>query len=347
VNSKTVLGIVGVTIAIGAAWMVIDSRDSGPADITGQLVELMEQGDEAGATRLLEESAERNMNGAIDVRGVVRDEDGKPLSGVTISFQETHLAANPANASIETDDITVDGEFELECGDCSAIEADFTKGGYHTVAHEWIAFGPNRKQPGMADDDVVVVMQARGIPASLEPFRGILQAGTKTRVLPFSFGMGSGVMSPDRLDERAADENVANPLYLRLAVDTDADGSVLVEQVSRAGSETTFGRARNARLDFSTANGGAIPYMPKERNVRLIDREMSRAPTSGYKEYLDIVRTDGTPQYFYCRIGDRYGRGIVDPVRLSRSDPVGPGVEVSVSIKLNAVPGDANLTPRH
>ena len=74
---------------------------------------------------------------------------------------------------------------------------------------------------------------------------------------------------------------------------------------------------------------------------------MSRAPTSGYLPTLNLTRMDGFPQYFYCRIGDRYGRGHVNPVGLSRRGDGPATAKVTVSIELNAVAGDTNLTPRH
>lgn len=337
------LAILGLTVA--AVFYATRDTEPTPEELTNELVALMEKGDEAGAARLIEQSAERRMNGDIEVNGIVQDETGHPLSGVKVTFQETHLATNPSNARVAHGEQIVDGEFELECDDCSAIEADFRKDGYHATAREWIAFGPDSRTPGLVDRSAVVTLHAKGTPARLERFYGTLETGGRTRVLPFSFGMGNGIMSPERVATRAESENVQNPLYLQLVVDTDADGAIRVEQTSRPGMSYTMDRPRNPRLDFGNADGGVILYEPKEKNVRLIEREMSRAPSSGYVGNLNLTRLDGLPQHFYCRIGDRYGRGMVNSVGLSGTAKHPPTAKVSVAIKLNAVAGDTNLTP--
>ena len=312
-----------------------------------QLVALAEKGDDEGFPRTLDESAERNMNAPIDIKGVVQDEAGQPISGVTVKITTTHLALNVVNAGSENSELIINGEFELRCKDCSAIEAEFSKDGFHTIDREWFSFGPGMQTRGLKDRDAVVALQARGVPARLEPYHGILETGGRARVLPFSFGMGSGIMSPERVIERATEEEISEALYLRLLVETEPDGSISIDQLTPPGASYTIDRPRNPRLDFSTARGGVIGYEPQETNVRLIDREMSLAPSSGYVDTLDVVRRDGLPQYFYCRIGNRYGRGTVNRAGFSGSSSRPPTVEVSVSIELNVVPGDRNLTPRH
>ena len=346
--SKKVAFALAMLLAIAAGvYFFARDRTLTPEEFEEQLLALAEAGDDEGFARLLEESAERNMNGPIDIRGVVQDEAGRPLSGVTVRITTTHIALNADDAGSEDSELSINGEFKFRCKDCSAIEAEFSKDGFHTVDREWISFAPGVQTPGLKDRDVVVTLQARGTPASLEPYRGILESGGRTRVLPLSFGYGSGIMSPERVIERAKEEGNSEPLYLQLLVDTEPNGSISIDQSTPPGASYTIDRPRNPRLDFSTARGGVIGYEPREQNVRLIDREMSLAPSSGYADTLDIVRRDGLPQYFYCRIGNRYRRGIVNPAGLAGSSSRPSTAEVSVSIELNVVPGDRNLTPRH
>ena len=344
--TKYVIGGLAL-VAMAAVGLVYFNRNAEPtpAELTEQLVTLMEQGDEAGATALIERTADRRMAGEIEVAGVVQDEAGNPLSAVTITYQQTLLAVNPANAKITKGEQTIDGAFELKCKDCSAIEADFVKPGYHEVHREWFAIGPELKEPRVVDRDAVVTLQAKGQRAHLERYSGTLKTGPEMVVLPFSFGRGRGLMSLERVLDVAAEENVRQPLYLRLIVDFDAAGTISIEQIARPGTNITFDRPRNPQLDFDTANGGVIAYEPTEQDVRLIEREMSRAPTSGYAPTLALKRMDGLPQYFFCRIGERYCRGSVDPVGHSRSADGQATAKVSVAIKLNTVAGDTNLTP--
>lgn len=315
-------------------------------ELTERLIELMERGDEAGATALIEQSADRNMKASIDLKGQIEDDNGKPLSDVGMTVTQTRIAINPANAASTTKEITVNATFALACKDCSAIEVQFHKPGFHSVRHEWITFRPGAKPVDIVDHAVVVALQAKGTPAQLERYSGTLETGERTQVLPFSFGRGRGMMSPERIAELALAEKIGQPLYLQLTVDREADGSIVVEEVARPGSNITIKRPRKPMLDFGNASGGVIVHKPTEKNVRLIEREMSRAPTSGYLPTLDLTRLDGLPEYFYCRVGDRYGRGSVSAVGLSRSEGKPKHSQVAVSIELNVVAGDTNLTPR-
>ncbi len=334
----TVIG--GTFFAIAAA-----SAESTSKELTERLIELMEQGDEAGATELLERSADRNMKASIELEGRIEDGSGKPLAGVGMTVTQTRLAINPANAASKSKEITVDGEFALACDDCSAIEVQFHKPGYYSIRREWITFRPGAKPEDIIDHAVVVILQAKGIRAQLERYSGTLETGVRSHVLPFSFGRGRGMMTPERVVEIAQAEKIAQPLYLELTVERTADGSIAVEEVARPGSNVIIKRPRNPMLDFGNANGGAIVFKPTEQNIQLVEREMSRAPTSGYLPTLDLTRLDGLPEYFYCRIGDRYGRGSVSPVGLSRSEGKPNRSQVAVSIDLNIVAGDTNLTP--
>jgi len=82
-------------------------------EITERLIELMEQGGEAGATPLLKQPADRNLQGSIDVAGRNEDENGKAPSDVVLTVQQTVLGMKSETVASTFRDVTVNGSFTL------------------------------------------------------------------------------------------------------------------------------------------------------------------------------------------------------------------------------------------
>jgi hypothetical protein len=128
--------------------------------LTAELVSLMEQGDEAAAVALIEQAANQRMRGSIDVKGVVVDSGGQPLDDVQMKFKQVSISGNMRESSASSGERAVDGSFELECDNCSAMEATFSKEGYESERHEWIAFSEAAIAPGVIETDYVVTLDA-------------------------------------------------------------------------------------------------------------------------------------------------------------------------------------------
>jgi hypothetical protein len=67
----------------------------------------------------------------------------------------------------------------------------------------------------------------------------------------------------------------------------------------------------DAFLVLAGGDGGFIPYLPSTLVMRDALREMKQAPAGGYRPRLLVEPSAGRDQYFYFRVGDRYGKGWV------------------------------------
>jgi hypothetical protein len=336
---KKLILIVVVILAISGAGIYL-TQEPNPEDITAELVALMEAGDIEGAERLLAQSAEDNMNGSITVSGRVQDGNGNPLSNVNLSSLETHLAVVAEDAYSNSTDSIINGEFRLQCGDCSAISADFTKEGYYSADKEWFAFAPGSGGIAVRENNIVVTMRVRGVPAQLDTFRGEIESGSTESVLAFSFDTSGEVME---LVESTETTSELTP-YIQLQTALEADGSISLEQVTAPGGNFPIDRPRQAQLRLF-GEGGFIPYETEEIQIRRVEQEMSLAPATGYTDSLEIGRQDYLPQYFYCMIENRFCRGRVESEG-AQWLPNTQRARVRVNIDINLSEGDRNLTPR-
>jgi hypothetical protein len=155
--SLAVLALATTTV-VACGSRGADEIPTGEA-LTAELVRLMQQGDEAAAEALIEQAANQRMRGSIRVQGVVVDTSGRPINDVQMSFKQVSIAGNMSESSTSLGERTVDGSFELDCEDCSAMEATFSKDGYQSVRHEWIAFSEAPIAPGVIEPDYIVELE--------------------------------------------------------------------------------------------------------------------------------------------------------------------------------------------
>ena len=158
--TKCATGVVvlAATTVVACGPRDADEIPTGEA-LTAELVRLMEQGDEAAAEALIEQAANQRMRGSIRVQGVVVDTSGRPIDDVQMSFKQVSIAGNLTESSASRGERSVDGSFEVDCDDCSAMEATFSKDGYQSVRHEWIAFSEAPIAPGVIEPDYIVELE--------------------------------------------------------------------------------------------------------------------------------------------------------------------------------------------
>jgi hypothetical protein len=91
-----------------------------------------------------------------------------------------------------------------------------------------------------------------------------------------------------------------------------------------------------AILDFADADGGIVFHEFAEGNPGTIYRGMRTAPAEGYTSSLVLDTADRSGTYFfYCRIGDRYGKGSVAVPSFGHADDGREVVMAHIEIRLN------------
>jgi len=121
--------------------------------------------------------------------------------------------------------------------------------------------------------------------------------------------------------------------HVRLHVARDARGRA---RLARPAGAPASARERPVELalDFGLADGGARPYTPRDRHVHRLAVEMRQAPASGYAPLLPLDPESTRRQYFFVKLGDRYGRGSVTPAVVARTS-AGRRIEVHVTLLVN------------
>ena len=274
-------------------------------------------------------------NGMILVSGVVVDDDGQPLSDVNMLISSSRNTWNPLQGSHADRTKVVSGVFRYRCWCCSSIYIYFYKEGYH---HEELSFVFEREVDGNMHGATKLRVQLDRMrnPVTLVNLRGELSAGAGIlKVLPISPRPTSSTVDLKYLEAKTTDGGKL--AYLRLEVELEADGTVAMVPLKRPNASPSFMRPRSAYLDFSAANGGAVLYETTEKEIWRIYDSMREAPESGYVAHLSLDPAREETYYFYCKLGEFYGKGEIHPPRILRSSgPQGVARAVAyVNIWLN------------
>jgi hypothetical protein len=181
------------------------------------------------------------------------------------------------------------------------------------------------------------VLRSDANKVQLVPYESSLSAAPDgpVRVAALRRDLGSRGVRPERLDEPPSREASYLPGYVRLLPALDDEGGL----AARPLPDVPGARVRvpeSAVLDFSPANGGVVLHRFAQGNSQEIYRAMRTAPADGYQSSLLLDTADrfGT-YYFFCRVGDRYGKGLVAVPSFGHADDGREVVEVYMEIRLN------------
>lgn len=256
----------------------------------------------------------------------------EPITGVSLVVTEARFDLfSEFFRSSKTERRTVDGVYQVRCSSCSSLRVMFFADGYQS---ETRTFG-DRFVGGSSNIELRPVVDA----ATLIHHRGRLvvdQNKEGNRILP----IGSAPRLSSSLEKaRQQAERHREPfLYVQLLTDLDKSGAP--EMLPR-GSLQDHKLAVSATLDFSGANGGAVPYKPTNTSPRDVRRSMFLAPEDGYQPQLELDTSAEGPVWFYAHIDGSYGRGRAFPPSL---EDTGSGRRLVVSIELFLNPdGSRNL----
>ncbi len=321
------------------------SRSELDTERAQQMQELIQAGKQEEAMKLYEEIMRESFSGRIRLKGSIVDTDGNLLEDVvmeTVTLEFDSLRSTDLKEIKQEQPVNT--TFSYACDNCAGVRLEFRKDGYYREKIEYVTYADDNPNMEIIRQDEKVVLEKRGMRVALKRYSGTLKVSPdENEVLPFSFGQRTRAVPHSRLMEIATQKQYRGDiLYLELKVRQDANGRIATQEVQHPGSTYKLKKPIDAVLDFTSANGGLILYQPKSRFVRKIDREMKRAPVSGYQPTLMLAPGKYGTQYFYCRIGKRYCRGTVSPVSMNRSSN-GDYASLHVSIRMNPTEGDTNL----
>lgn len=314
-------------------------------EMAQKIQELMQSGRTEEAMRLYEEMMRESFSGKIQVSGRIVDDKGKPLDDVIMEI--TRLEYDDLQ-STDLKEIkktrTVNGRFDYACDNCSGVRLQFAKDGYYRDTLEFVTYGDDTPNREVINKNLIVKLAKMGQRVVLHRYSGMLKVTKNSSdILPFSFGQTTRAEPLERLDvasKRYRHEGEVR--YLELKVRRDANGEIVLQEIAWPGTRSKIERPVDAMLDFTAADGGVIGYEPVSHFVRKIGLEMRRAPETGYQATLALDPETDNDQYFYCRIGDHYGRGRITPVMIN-SNSQGRYASANIAIRLNPTPGDTNL----
>lgn len=286
------------------------------------------------------------LNGRISLRGRVVDENGNPLSGVTMQVTKTVYTSNPAQFTRdEESEQSVDGSFEVSCSACSTINLSFWKAGfYDTYISESLVRLDGERVNELVREDILIEVEA--IPPAVQVLHrsGELIFATTGVKQVVSLGgrlTGSITIGPDK-----SLGSLDSP-YVSLNCRTETDGTLARRTVPRPGRDgLTMVAPSAARLVFANAGDGVVLYEPRTESPSpsMVFREMREAPLEGYRGEIDFDQLPGSRQtyYFYCRVGGLYGKGAVSAPLFRSPKNLGEAVS-AIRIQLNP-DGSRNVT---
>jgi len=289
------------------------------------------------------------LNGRIALSGRVVDQDGNPLSGVTMRVTKTVYTSNPAEFTRdEESEESVDGMFEVSCRECSTINLSFSKPGYYvTSISESLGRLDGERVDHLTMEDIKVVLEVKPRAVQLFHRSGELlfdSTGVKQVV-----SLGGRLIGNLPLGPQKTLSSLDSP-YVSLICKTESDGTLARRTVPRPGREgLTMVAPSGARLVFATGGDGVVLYEPRTHSPSpsLVFREMREAPLEGYRGEIDFDQLPGNRQtyYFYCRVGGLYGKGAVS-APLFRSPKNLDEAVSAIGIRLNP-DGSRNVTTHY
>jgi hypothetical protein len=259
----------------------------------------------------------KQHSGDIEVTFSIRSADGEPLNRVRVRMTKSRLADAMGRES-EPDRFVVDSEFSVKERGVSAIHLLFTKDGYYEERWE---FAMSQRPPESFGElhqiDVTVLMTPHPIPAPLERYEGGLRAN---RDGPLAVFYPTKRRLPNRKPPNhevsvLPKEDVSYP-YLYLSADVGPDGrlaTTLFPLKSYSVPKPVLSRGF-LRIAGPTEGDGFLP-VDIGKIPSIIEhgfRHLLRAPENFYSGCLELAPVEGNEkQFFYCRIGGRFGKGVV------------------------------------
>lgn len=293
-------------------------------------------------------------NASITLAGEVIDQLGRPLAQVRLNERTSRFSLRSESllsSTTSAEDLD-DGRFRITCNRCSSIEISFSKQGYYS---ETLVFHVEKRESSngrlstavaidMERSDLQVVLRSNENRANLIRYEGYLRstAAGPVTVAPLRRDLGSRGVQTSRLSQAPDSDANYLPGYISLLA-ASTDQLTLSEQARPEVRGAYFPIPLPPVLDFSEADGGIVLYELTEENPRSVYRAMVNAPLDGYQDSLELPTLQRSGVfYFYCRIGDLYGKGRVGLPSFGHADDGQEVVGAYIEIRLN-MDGSRNL----
>ncbi len=259
----------------------------------------------------------KQHRGDIEVTFSICSTDGEPLNRVRVRMTKSHLA-DAMGREFEPERLVVDSEFSVKERGVSAIHLLFTKDGYYEERWEFVmSQRPPESFGELHQMDVTVLMTPHPIPAPLERYEGGLRTNSGGPLSVFfpTNKRPPGGKPPNHDVTMLPKKDVSFP-YLYFSANVAPDGELAtslfpLKSYSVPKPVLSLGFLRIAGSSdgdgFLPVDIGKVPPIV-ERGFR----HLRRAPDNHYSESLELAPVGGKEkQFFYCRIGGLYGKGVV------------------------------------
>jgi hypothetical protein len=272
------------------------------------------------------------FNASIDVAGQVVDEQGNSLRDLKLSTRHSRitLLTESFSESSESEITLHDGNFNFACNPCSSAQLHFSKPGYYTKIVNFSVRKPNddakdRADSGEAIDprdthienvtelDLRIVLLSNKNKVRLDRYEGMMETTNNgpLRVMPLRMDLGGIGVPIDFSDKPHSKTAKFLGGYVQLLAQTNSDGDLAARpRLNISGAQSRI--PTDVILDFSHADGGIQLFKSTEEASAEIFKAMPEAPEAGYQQSITLeTQNIQVTYYFFCRIGQWYGKGLI------------------------------------
>ena len=325
-----------------------------------------------GAVALINLDDNLRMAGSgFDLSGIVTDEDGNPIDGVTMRAEYSRVNTATFHSEDKREEpVEVNSEFHIKQKGWTELDLDFSKDGYYSERLHFDSPWLDRKQKKyVVKDGIQVKMIKKGPVAELfrkkDYLRYDIENGYKD-ICDLSFLCGKKITREDwerplmktplgtppetpkyieldfRRDEkgdiiydaRHGGTPVPSSVIVRFHSDDPDDGLMLIDELDPRVNPEMYGFAAADRYRKIHTTAPETGY-----GLREIELEWDRKRPDG-----NIAENQQT--FLFLKCGNHYGKAAINsPLDTNRSGKRELGhVRVKIELLLNRVPGDRNLT---
>lgn len=270
-----------------------------------------------------------NQIGNVEIRGTVVSRTGVPVDGVKIDYYSRKYGDVFSDNKKNYKTLFIDGKFCVRENDITSIVLWFIAEGYYQQKWSYDVSQHSAKNgvEKRAVLDVEIVLIDEPTPAPLKKCSGVLRSDRNgpVQVLKTEMRFRSSASSTEH--NGAGRGSGLQQIYLDPEI--GYGGDIVITNGSSNDEHPMEGRLQRGwiRLNPMGIDDGFVVYEPMVNPSRpeLGFREMLKAPVEGYTAELEISAEKGSGiVYFFCRLGGRYGKGLLNawPLVDTREDPM-------------------------
>jgi hypothetical protein len=307
------------------------------------------------------ERARASVPVRFEINGEIVDPDGNPLTDVTMTIEEHHFPPSSFEYQTIRKKSKVNGTFAVACTGCPIQSLHFKTPGY--ISEEYTISASELEERSMMAR-FVAVMSGRDDPGGGEPFvfrrsgiRIILHPESSfVRLMLRDVQLTTGKEGPflvlagtppklkfvpsNLIEKEKAKARGKGDSFAILIFSTE---NAVFSELAEAGEANSFHTLDiPMHLELQGVEGGFIPAETTAFKISDKYNELEKAPANGYKKQLEILPSQKNGVFFYCRIGEYYGKGQLYRPLIRKVREV-PYVHASVVLYLSPVASSRNL----